>query len=62
MIAEENCLMVLEEYAKFVAELSDSVYPTSFNTVETSYQKKMEGILSEENCFKIIMVFSYYVH
>ncbi|XP_019864517.1 PREDICTED: paired amphipathic helix protein Sin3a [Amphimedon queenslandica] len=55
MIAEENCLQIIDEYGKFVEELEDSVTTSSLAASEMIYQKKMEEILADENCFKIIM-------
>lgn len=55
MIAEDICLQVLDEYTKFVEDLSD-ISPSVLVTMETVYQKKMEGLLTDENCFKIVMV------
>jgi paired amphipathic helix protein Sin3a len=55
IIADDVCLQVFEEHAKFVGELCDGMSPSSFVMVEGSYQKKMEGLLGDENCFKIVM-------
>lgn len=56
MIAEENCLQIIDEYGKFVEELEDSATTSSLAASEMIYQKKMEEILADENCFKITMV------
>lgn len=55
MIAEDICLQVLDEHTKFVEDLSD-ISPSVLVTMETVYQKKMEGLLTDENCFKIVIV------
>ena len=56
MIAEENCLQIIDEYGKFVEELEDNMSTSSLAALEMNYQKKMEEILADENCFKITMV------
>lgn len=62
MIAEENCLQVLDEHGKFAEELGDGISTASLAAQELMYQKKMEEILADENCFKITMVLFHFLH
>lgn len=56
MFAEEGCLFILEEHAKFVEEMKTGISSTALAALEMNYQKKIEELLTDENCFKISMV------
>lgn len=54
MVADDSCSSVLEQYTCFVEGLSSE--GPGYVAMETSYQKKMETTLADENCFKVVMV------
>ena len=55
MVADDSCSSVLEQYTCFVEGLSSE--GPGYVAMETSYQKKMETSLADENCFKVVMVY-----
>ena len=56
MVAEESCLQLMEHYTSFIEGLSDITTFQVLNTLEIQYQKKIESLLNDENCYKIVMV------
>ena len=57
MVTDESCFQVLECYLNFVEQLSSFHIKTESRvTLETAYQRKVEGLLNDENCFKIVFV------
>lgn len=56
-MSEEGCFQVMDCYTNFVEMLSSSqVRSETRVAVEMAYQKKVEALLNEENCFKIMFV------
>ena len=54
MVADDSCSSILDQYTCFVEDLSSE--GLGHVAMETSYQKKMESTLADENCFKVVMV------
>ena len=57
LVADESCYKVMEHYASFVEQLSSSHLRAEARVgMETSYQKTVESLLGDDNCFKIMFV------
>ena len=56
MVADESCLKLMECYTSYVEGLTDTMSPSALFTAETHYQKKVEALLNDENCYKVVMV------
>ncbi len=56
-MSEDGCFQVMDCYTNFVEMLSSAqVRSETRVAVEMAYQKKVEGLLNDENCYKIIFV------
>ena len=57
LVSDEACYKVMEHYAGFVEQLAGShLRAESRVGMEASYQKAVESLLGDENCFKLIFV------
>ncbi len=56
MVADEICLKLMEHYTSYVEGLSDVLSTPALMAAETQYQKKVEGLLNDENSYKVIVV------
>ena len=54
MVGDDTCLRILEQYTNFVENITDN--GPSLSMAETAYQKKIEGLVGDDNCYKITMV------
>ncbi len=60
MVTDEHCFQIMECYSNFVEQLSAShTRAESRVAMESTYQRKVEGLLTDENCFKIVFVSAY---
>ena len=56
-MAEENCYRVMEHFAGYVEQLTGShLRAESRVGLEAAYQKAIESLLGDDNCFKIMFV------
>ena len=56
-MSDENCYKMMEHYAGFVEQLTAAhLRAESRVGTEAAYQKSVETLLGEDNCFKIIFV------
>ena len=51
MVADESCLRLMEHYSGYVEGLSEVFSTPGLISAETQYQKKMEALLNDENCY-----------
>ena len=57
LVSDEACYKVMEHYTGFVEQLAGShLRAESRVGMEASYQKAVESLLGDDNCFKIILV------
>ena len=57
LVSDDVCFQVMDCYSNFVEMLSATqVRAETRVAVETAYQKKVDALLNEENCFKIVFV------
>jgi len=57
LVSEDVCFQVMDCYTNYVEMLSSSqVRAETRVAVEMAYQKKVEAMLNDENCYKIIFV------
>lgn len=60
LVSDEACYKVIEHYTGFVEQLAVShLRAESRVGMETSYQKAVESLLGDDNCFKIMFVSEY---
>ena len=56
MVADESCLRLMEYYTGYVEGLSEVFSTPGLISTEAQYQKKVEVLLNDENCYKVVMV------
>ena len=56
MVADESCLRLMEHYSGYVEGLSEVFSTPGLMSAEAQYQKKVEALLNDENCYKVVMV------
>ena len=57
LVSDEACYKVMEHYAWFVEQLTSShLRAESRVGMEASYQKAVESLLGDDNCFKVMFV------
>ena len=51
MVADESCLRLMEHYSGYVEDLSEVSSTPGLISAEAQYQKKVEALLNDENCY-----------
>ena len=63
IVADENCFLIMEVYTNFVEGLSSQhLRAESRARLELACQKKVESLLSDQNCYKITCVRIFLIH
>ena len=56
-MADDGCYHIMEQYSAFVDQLTPShMHAEGRAGLEVTYQRKVEGILGDDNSFKIVFV------